>query len=52
MHYVRDGVDRFQRAAMVAVAGYSIETPAAAAELGLRPLPGRLGNDFDQVGAT
>ncbi len=27
VHYVRDGRERFQRAAMVAVAGYSIETP-------------------------
>ena len=27
VRYVRDGRERFQRAAMVAVAGYSIETP-------------------------
>jgi choline dehydrogenase-like flavoprotein len=27
VHYVRDGVPRFQQAAVVAVAGYSIETP-------------------------
>ncbi|MGH1550613.1 GMC family oxidoreductase N-terminal domain-containing protein [Leifsonia poae] len=27
VHYFRDGVPRFQRARMVAVAGYSIETP-------------------------
>ena len=27
VHYVRDGRERFQRAAMVVVAGYSIETP-------------------------
>src|SRR6202044_597782 len=27
VHYIKDGQERFQRAAMVAVAGYSIETP-------------------------
>ena len=41
VHYVHRGVPRFQRARMVAIAGYSIETPAAAAELGLAPVPRR-----------
>ncbi len=41
--YVRDGVERHQRAAAVAVAGYSIESPR------LLLLSG-LGNEHDQVG--
>ena len=39
VHYMRAGVPRFQRASVVAIAGYSIETPAAAAQLGLAALP-------------
>ena len=38
-----DGLEQFQRARLVCVAGNSIETAAAAAELGLEPAPGRPG---------
>ncbi|MGI8421216.1 MAG: GMC oxidoreductase, partial [Gaiellaceae bacterium] len=41
--YVRDGVERHQRAAAVAVAGYSIESPRLL-------LLSELGNEYDQVG--
>ena len=41
--YIREGdeVERFQPAAAVAVCGYSIETPQAAAELDIGALPER-----------
>ena len=41
VHYVRGGVPRFQRAAVVAVAGLLDRDAAAAAELGIAPVPGR-----------
>ena len=50
VHYVRDGVARFQRAAVVAVAGYSIETPRLLLNSASRRFPDGLCNDFDQVG--
>jgi choline dehydrogenase-like flavoprotein len=50
VHYVRGGVSRFQRARMVAVAGYSIETPRLLLNSASRRFPDGLCNDFDQVG--
>jgi choline dehydrogenase-like flavoprotein len=50
VHYVRDGVQRFQRARAVAVAGYSIETPRLLLLSDSRRFPDGLCNDFDQVG--
>jgi choline dehydrogenase-like flavoprotein len=50
VHYIRRGVPRFQRAAVVAVAGYSIETPRLLLNSASRRFPQGLGNDFDQVG--
>jgi choline dehydrogenase-like flavoprotein len=50
VHYVRGGVPRFQRAALVAVAGYSIETPRLLLNSASRRFPDGLCNDFDQVG--
>jgi choline dehydrogenase-like flavoprotein len=50
VHYVRGGVQRFQRAAQVAVAGYSIETPRLLLNSASRRFPDGLCNDFDQVG--
>jgi choline dehydrogenase-like flavoprotein len=50
VHYVRDGRPRFQRAAMVAVAGYSIETPRLLLNSASSRFPDGLCNDFDQVG--
>jgi choline dehydrogenase-like flavoprotein len=50
VHYVRGGVARFQRAAAVAVAGYSIETPRLLLNSASRRFPDGLCNDFDQVG--
>jgi choline dehydrogenase-like flavoprotein len=48
--YWRHGVERFQRARMVAVAGYSIETPRLLLQSKSERFPGGLCNDFDQVG--
>ena len=48
--YVRDGVEHFQRARMVAVAGYSIETPRLLLLSASDRFPDGLGNDFGQVG--
>jgi choline dehydrogenase-like flavoprotein len=48
--YVRDGVEHRQRARMVAVAGYSIETPRLLLLSAGRRFPDGLCNDFDQVG--
>ena len=50
VHYIRAGVPRFQRAAAVAVAGYSIETPRLLLNSASRRFPDGLCNDFDQVG--
>jgi choline dehydrogenase-like flavoprotein len=50
VHYIRGGVPRFQRAAAVAVAGYSIETPRLLLNSASRRFPHGLCNDFDQVG--
>ena len=50
VHYLRGGVPRFQRAAVVAVAGYSIETPRLLLNSASRRFPDGLGNDYDQVG--
>ena len=46
----RMGVPRFQRAAAVAIAGYSIETPRLLLNSASRRFPDGLCNDFDQVG--
>jgi choline dehydrogenase-like flavoprotein len=48
--YRRDGAERFQRAAAVAVAGYSIETPRLLLNSTSARFPRGLANDFDQVG--
>jgi choline dehydrogenase-like flavoprotein len=50
VHYVRGGVPRFQRASVVAVAGYSIETPRLLLNSASRRFPEGLCNDYDQVG--
>ncbi len=50
VHYVRGGIARFQRASMVAVAGYSIETPRLLLNSTSARFPDGLCNDFDQVG--
>jgi choline dehydrogenase-like flavoprotein len=50
VHYVRDGVERFQRAAMVAIAGYSIETPRLLLNSTSPRFPDGLLNDHDLVG--
>ncbi len=48
--YLRDGVEHFQRARMVAVAGYSIETPRLLLLSACDRFPDGLCNEFDQVG--
>jgi len=48
--YVRGGVEHRQRARMVAVAGYSIETPRLLLLSTSPRWPNGLGNDHDQVG--
>jgi choline dehydrogenase-like flavoprotein len=48
--YVKDGVERFQRARMVAVAGYSIETPRLLLLSASERFPDGLCNDHGQVG--
>ncbi len=50
VRYLRGGVERFQRARMVAVAGYSIETPRLLLNSATSRFPDGLCNDFDQVG--
>src|SRR4051794_8128183 len=50
VHYVRAGRPRFQKAAAVAVAGYSIETPRLLLNSASRRFPDGLCNDFDLVG--
>ena len=48
--YVRDGTERLQRAAAVAVCGYSIETPRLLLNSTSARYPRGLGNGEDQVG--
>jgi choline dehydrogenase-like flavoprotein len=48
--YFKDGVERFQRARMVAVAGYSIETPRLLLLSASNRFPDGLCNDEGQVG--
>jgi choline dehydrogenase-like flavoprotein len=48
--YLRDGLEHRQRARMVAVAGYSIETPRLLLLSATERFPDGLCNDFDQVG--
>ena len=50
VHYLRDGRPHFQRARMVAVAGYSIETPRLLLNSASTRFPHGLCNDFDLVG--
>ncbi len=50
VHYLRGGVEHLQRARMVAVAGYSIETPRLLLNSASSRFPDGLCNDFDQVG--
>jgi len=50
VHYISRGQERFQRARMVAVAGYSIETPRLLLNSASARFPDGLCNDFDQVG--
>jgi len=50
VHYIARGRERFQRARMVAVAGYSIETPRLLLNSASARFPDGLCNDFDQVG--
>jgi len=48
--YFKDGVERFQRARMVAVAGYSIESPRLLLMSRSRRFPDGLANDHGLVG--
>ena len=48
--YDAEGRERFQRAAVVAVAGYSIETPRLLLHSTSARFPDGLGNEHDQVG--
>jgi choline dehydrogenase-like flavoprotein len=50
VHYVHAGVPRFQRANLVVVAGYSIETPRLLLNSANARFPEGLCNDFDHVG--
>jgi choline dehydrogenase-like flavoprotein len=50
VHYVKNGLPRFQRARMVAIAGYSIETPRLLLNSASARFPDGLCNDFDLVG--
>jgi len=50
VHYVHAGIPRFQRANLVVVAGYSIETPRLLLNSANGRFPEGLCNDFDQVG--
>jgi choline dehydrogenase-like flavoprotein len=50
VRYVRDGVERFQKADAVAVAGYSIETPRLLLNSTSTRFPHGLANANDQVG--
>jgi choline dehydrogenase-like flavoprotein len=48
--YIHDGVEHRQLARVVAIAGYSIETPRLLLNSASRRFPHGLCNDFDQVG--
>ena len=48
--YMHGGRERFQRATVVAVAGYSIETPRLLLHSTSARFPHGLANDYDQVG--
>jgi choline dehydrogenase-like flavoprotein len=48
--YHRDGVERFQKARLVVVAGYSIETPRLLLNSACKRFPEGLCNDHDLVG--
>jgi choline dehydrogenase-like flavoprotein len=48
--YFHDGIERRQRARMVAIAGYSIETPRLLLNSACRQFPDGVGNDHDLVG--
>jgi choline dehydrogenase-like flavoprotein len=48
--YIKDGVERRQRARVVAVAGYSIETPRLLLLSSSKRFPNGIGNSHDQVG--
>jgi choline dehydrogenase-like flavoprotein len=50
LHYVREGVQRFQRASNVVVAGYSIETPRLLLNSASAAFPGGLANSSGLVG--
>ncbi|HTW20347.1 MAG TPA: GMC family oxidoreductase, partial [Mycobacteriales bacterium] len=50
VRYFRGGVERFQRAAMVAVCGYAIETPRLLLNSATSRWPDGLCNEHDQVG--
>ena len=50
VHYQRNGESRFQRARLVVVAGYSIETPRLLLNSASDRFPEGLCNDFGQVG--
>ena len=50
VRYVRDGRERFQKASVIIVAGYSIETPRLLLNSASARFPDGLCNDFDQVG--
>jgi choline dehydrogenase-like flavoprotein len=50
VRYLRGGVEHFQRAAVVVVAGYSIETPRLLLNSTSRRFPDGLCNDHDLVG--
>jgi len=50
VRYFRDGIERFQRAAMVAVCGYAIETPRLLFNSATKRWPDGLANDHDQLG--
>jgi choline dehydrogenase-like flavoprotein len=50
VHYFRSGREHFQRARMVAVAGYSIETPRLLLNSTSRRFPNGMANDHDLVG--
>jgi len=48
--YIKDGVEHRQRARVVAVAGYSIETPRLLLLSASKRFPEGLGNEHDQLG--
>ncbi|HEY1570335.1 MAG TPA: GMC family oxidoreductase [Pseudonocardiaceae bacterium] len=50
VRYMRDGVEHVQRARLVVIAGYSIETPRLLLNSASRRFPDGLCNDHDQVG--